>query len=131
MLSRTLKPLPISQYHCVTMAAISGIYSKCAYSSRLQHRSLVKIQPCGSQTFMSRGPLLSLTDEYLIYRDTCVMQYHGKATWWRPLWPPDNRLWPPDNRSAAPKRSRGPRLRNPRPALPFVAGIFKLIPAVP
>jgi len=34
-----------------------------------------------SQTFMSRGPLLSLTGEYLIYRDTCVMQYHGKATW--------------------------------------------------
>jgi len=30
---------------------------------------------------MSRGPLLSLTGEYLIYRDTCVMQYHGKATW--------------------------------------------------
>jgi len=29
---------------------------------------------------MSRGPLLGLTDEYLIYRDTWVMQYHGKAT---------------------------------------------------
>jgi len=29
---------------------------------------------------MSRGPLQSLTDEYLIYRDTWVIQYHGKAT---------------------------------------------------
>jgi len=28
---------------------------------------------------MSRGPLLNLTGEYLIYRDTWVMQYHGKA----------------------------------------------------
>jgi len=34
----------------------------------------------GSQTFMSRDPLLRLTGEYLIYRDTWVMQYHGKAT---------------------------------------------------
>jgi len=25
-------------------------------------------------------PLLRLTGEYLIYRDTWVMQYHGKAT---------------------------------------------------
>jgi len=29
---------------------------------------------------MSRDPLLSLTGEYLVYRDTWVMQYHGKAT---------------------------------------------------
>jgi len=29
---------------------------------------------------MSRGLLQSLTDEYLIYRDTWVIQYHGKAT---------------------------------------------------
>jgi len=41
---------------------------------------LVKVQPSGSQTFMSRGPLLSLTGEYLWYRDIWVMQYHGKAT---------------------------------------------------
>ena len=67
------------------MATISGIYSKHAYSSssKLQHRSLVKVQPSGSQTFMSRGPFLSLTGEYLrkrlIYRDTWVMQYHSKA----------------------------------------------------
>jgi len=27
------------------MAAISGIYSKRAYSSKLQHRLLVKVQP--------------------------------------------------------------------------------------
>jgi len=47
------------------MATISEIYSKSAYSSKLQHRSLVKVQPSGSQTFMSRGPLLSLTGEYL------------------------------------------------------------------
>jgi len=26
---------------------------------------------------MSRTPLQSLTGEYLIYRDTWVMQYHG------------------------------------------------------
>ena len=35
----------ISQFYCVTMAAISGIYSKSVYSSKLQHRSLVKAQP--------------------------------------------------------------------------------------
>jgi len=29
---------------------------------------------------MSGGPLLSSTGEYLIYRNTWVMQYHGKAT---------------------------------------------------
>jgi len=28
---------------------------------------------------------LSITGEYLIYRDTWVVQYHGKATQWRPL----------------------------------------------
>jgi len=49
------------------MAAISGIYSKRAYSSKLQHRLLVKVQPSGSQTFMNREPLLSLTGEYFIY----------------------------------------------------------------
>jgi len=54
----TALSLPISQYHCVTMATISGIYSKRAYSSKLQHRLLVKVQP------MSHGPLLSLTGEY-------------------------------------------------------------------
>jgi len=61
----TALSLPISQYYCSTMATISEIYSKSAYSSKLQHRSLVKVQPNGSQTFMSRGPLLSLTGEYL------------------------------------------------------------------
>jgi len=51
----------------------------------------------GSQTFMSRGPILSSTGEYLIYRDTWVMQSHGKAT-------PSEGLcsWPPENRSVAP-----------------------------
>jgi len=29
---------------------------------------------------MSRGLLLSLSGEYLIHRDTWLMQYHGKAT---------------------------------------------------
>jgi len=62
------------------MIAIPGIHSKRAYSSKLEHRSLVKVQPSCSQTFMSRGPLLNLTSEYLIYRDTWVMQYHDKAT---------------------------------------------------
>jgi len=33
--------LPISQYYCVTMAAISGICLKRIYSSKLQYRSLV------------------------------------------------------------------------------------------
>jgi len=37
-------------------------------------------QISGSQTSMSRGPLLTLIGEYLIYRDTWVMQYHGEAT---------------------------------------------------
>jgi len=32
------------------------------------------------QTFMSRGPLRSLTGEYLIYRDTWIMQYHAEDT---------------------------------------------------
>jgi len=63
----TAMSLPISQYYCVTMATISGIYSKRAYSSKLQHRLLVKVQPSGSQTFMNREPLLSLTGEYFIY----------------------------------------------------------------
>jgi len=34
----------------------------------------------GSQTSVSNGLLLRLTGEYLIYRDTWVMQYHGEAT---------------------------------------------------
>jgi len=42
--------------------------------------SAATVYPCGSQTFMSRGPLPSLTGEYLIYCGTLVMQYHGKAT---------------------------------------------------
>jgi len=56
---------------------------------------------------MSRGPLLSLIGEYIIYRDTWVMQYHGNL--------PSGGLcsWPPENRSVAPKRARRPRLRNP------------------
>jgi len=29
---------------------------------------------------LSRGPLLSLIGENLIYRDTWAVQYHGKAT---------------------------------------------------
>jgi len=41
----TALSLPISQSHCVTMAAIAEIYSKRANSSKLQHRSLVKVQP--------------------------------------------------------------------------------------
>jgi len=61
----TALSLPISQYYCVTFAAITQICSKRAYYNKLQHRSLVKVQPSGSQTFMSRGPLLSLTGEYL------------------------------------------------------------------
>jgi len=76
----TALALLISQYHCVTMAAFWGIYSKRAYSGKLQLRSLVKVKPSCSQTFMRRGPILSLTGEYLIYLDTWVMQYHGKAT---------------------------------------------------
>jgi len=31
---------------------------------------------------MIRGRLLSLSGEYLIYRDTWVMQYRGKANLW-------------------------------------------------
>jgi len=41
----TALSLPISQYHCVTKADISEIYSKRAYSSKLLHRSLVMLQP--------------------------------------------------------------------------------------
>jgi len=81
----TALSLLISQYHCVTMAAFWGICWKRAYSSKLQRRSLVKVQPSCSQTFMIRSPLLSLTGEYLIYLDTWVMQYHVKATLWRPV----------------------------------------------
>jgi len=40
----TALSLAIFQYYCVTMAAISGIYSKRASSCKLQHRSLVKVQ---------------------------------------------------------------------------------------
>jgi len=36
----TALSLPISQYHCVTMAAISGIYSKRVYSNKLQQHLL-------------------------------------------------------------------------------------------
>jgi len=56
-----------SQIYCATMVTISGIHSKRAYSSnsKLHSRSLVKVQPSGSQTFMSRGPLLNLTGKYL------------------------------------------------------------------
>ena len=55
----TALSLPTSQYYCVTMAGISGIYLKRAYSSNLQYHSLVKVQPSDSQTFMSHGPHLS------------------------------------------------------------------------
>jgi len=41
----TAVPLPITQYYCVKMVVISGIYSKRVYSSKLQHRSLVRVQP--------------------------------------------------------------------------------------
>jgi len=91
--------LPISQYYWVTMAAISGIYLKRAYSSNLQHRSLVKVQPSGSQTLMRRGPLLSLTGEYLIYCDTWVVQYHRK------LHSEFLCSWPPVNHSVTPSRA--------------------------
>jgi len=60
----------------------------------------------GSQTFMSHGPLLRLTGEYLIYRDTWVMQYHSKATWWRPLLVALREL------HCDPKGGWGPHLRN-------------------
>jgi len=76
----TALSLLISQYRCITMVAFWGIYSKHAYSGKLQHRSLFKVKPSCSQTFMRRGPILSLTGEYLIYLDTWVMQYHGKST---------------------------------------------------
>jgi len=62
--------------------------------------SAATVYPCGSQTFMRRGPLPSLTREYLIHRDTWVMQYHGKATLSRPL-------------LVAHKGGRGPHLRKP------------------
>jgi len=94
----TALSLPTSQYYCVTMAAISGIHPKLAYSSKLQHRSLVKVQPSGSQTFMSRGPLLSLTGDYLIYRDTWInyvisqQSYLVKAS---ARGPQRTTLWPP------------------------------------
>ena len=39
----------------------------------------MKGQTSGSQTFMSCGPILILSCEYLIHCDTWVMQYHGKA----------------------------------------------------
>jgi len=39
----TVLSLPICQYYCVTTVAISAIYSKRAYSSKPQHRSLVKV----------------------------------------------------------------------------------------
>jgi len=61
----------------------------------------------GSQTFMSRGPLLSLTGEYLIYRDTWVMQYHGIATLWKPL------LVSPREPLRGHQGGWGHRLRNP------------------
>jgi len=61
------------------MTAISGIYSKRAYSSKLQYRSLVKFQPISSQAFISRAPLWSLFGKK-IYCLSWVMQYHGKST---------------------------------------------------
>jgi len=45
----TALSLPIFQYCCVTMAAISGVYSKRAYSDKLQHHSLVKALPLSKQ----------------------------------------------------------------------------------
>ena len=99
----TALTLPISQYYCITTATVSGIYSKCAYSSnsKLQHRSLVMVQPSGSQTFMNRGPLLSLTSEYL--NDTLNIVTLG-------LWKITAKLpseglcsWPPENHSVAPR----------------------------
>jgi len=48
-------------------------------SDTLDH-SAATVYPCGSQMFMCHGPLPSLTGEYLICRDTWVMQCHGKAT---------------------------------------------------
>ena len=55
---------------------------------------------CLSQRFSNfrdHGPLLSLTGEYLIYRDTWVTQCHGRAAWWRPLVvdPRESLRWPP------------------------------------
>ena len=55
----------------------------CAGFSQSQKFSsavFTELYNSGSQTFMSRGPLLNLTGKYLIYRDAWVMQCHGKAT---------------------------------------------------
>jgi len=86
------------------------IYSKSAYPSKLQHLLLVKVQPSGSQTFMGRRPLLSLTGEYLIY------PWHFGYAGSRQSYQAKVSVVAPVNSSVAPKRGRGPRLRNPGPA---------------
>ena len=47
------------QYYCVTMVAISGIYSNRVYSRKLQHRSLVKVQPLQLQLGFSSSKATS------------------------------------------------------------------------
>ena len=113
------------------MAVISGIYSKRAYSSKLQHRLLVKAQPSGSQTFMSRGPLLCLTSEYLIYpwRSGYAVSRHSylaKAFARGPSEP----LRGPSEPLRGPQGDPGPHLRNPVPATTVTAELFKLFAAV-
>jgi len=63
---------------------------------------------------MNRGPLLGLTGEYLIYRDTWVMQYNGKATSWRLLLvAPREPLCGPQGRPRAPIEKPWARLFRP------------------
>jgi len=76
----TALSLPISQYYCVTMADISGIYSKRAYSGKLQHHSLVKVLGFySSKTTSCRSYLESSTVVKLLHcallirKESCLL----------------------------------------------------------
>jgi len=68
--------------------------------------SLIKIQAFLISSAKSRGPFISSTGDYFIYRDTWVMQHHSKL--------PSEGLcsWTPENLSVAP---RGPRVPFAKP----------------
>jgi len=96
-----------NKYCCFHSFYKVRVLKQTTFTSGVRGRKKVKnhcprLQSSGSQTFMIHGPLLNLTGEYLIYRDTWVMQITTK------LFSEDLCSWHPENRSVDPKGTEGP-----------------------
>jgi len=72
LLAPWLQPCYAHHTYLLILLRNNGCYFRNLFETRLL--SLVNVQPSGSQTFMSRGLLVRLAGEYLIYRDTWIME---------------------------------------------------------